>query len=614
MLDAQLVYGPHDLALAEMGPVAAGRCLYRLLPEDRFDRQPLIDEGGRFLLVADIRIDNRGELLGELGIGPASGSAMSDAAILLAAWLRWGEDVLQRMHGDFAFALWDGEEQSLTLARDATGECPLHFHAGDGFFVFASMAPALASLPEIGNAVDEERLAQFVGDMPPRGPRSFYDKISRVEPGHCLKVTGQGYSSKRYWDPRGRELHLPRFDDYAGALTEQLDRAVNTRLRRASGRVGSQLSSGLDSNAVTSAAALALSLSGERLFAFTAAPRLGFADPVPAGRIADESSIAAEAAALHANIDHVVIRPQDESPLALLDTGPLLAGQPVGHVCNNLWWSGINEAARQSGVSVLLTGEIGNLTLSAGAGLVSLADLIRNGKYSRWWQESRALTRGEFGWINVLNASLGPWLPRRSYARLRAIAKGGADDKTSGTEFVGPQWKGRISEQLMEWDWDDQPERDSRDRRWALLQMADPGGFRKRSLAMWGIAERDATADRGLIEFCFSLPSDALLRDGIRQPALRRALAGRVARPVLETRLRGYQAADWYEHIDPEEVRAIAASGSEGVIDFEAIRAAVDSWPNGGWHERAILSRYRTRLLRALAAARFSASVRGRQM
>src|SRR5688572_14017842 len=172
MLEAQAAYGPHDLALAELGPVTAGRCLYRLLPEDRFDRQPLTGEGGRFLLVADIRIDNRGELLGELGIGTPSTSTMSDAALLLAAYLRWGDDILQKMHGDFAFALWDSKEKSLTLARDATGECPLHFHAGDGFFAFASMAPALACLPEVGRAVDEERLAQFVGDMPPRGQRS----------------------------------------------------------------------------------------------------------------------------------------------------------------------------------------------------------------------------------------------------------------------------------------------------------------------------------------------------------------------------------------------------------------------------------------------------------
>ncbi len=611
MLEAQTAYGPHDLALTELGPVAAGRCLYRLLPEDRFDRQPLIGESGRFLLVADIRIDNRGELAGALDIGTAALSAMSDAAILLAGWVRWGEDVLQRVHGDFAFALWDGKEESLTLARDATGECPLHFHAGDGFFAFASMAPALASLPEVGRAIDEERLAQFVGDMPPRGPRSFYNGILRVEPGHCVKVTGQGYRSCRYWDPRGRALRLPRLDDYAEALAEQLDRAVSVRLRRASGNVGSQLSSGLDSNAVTSAAAPALARSGEPLFAFTAAPRLGFTDPVPAGRLADESPIAAETAALHPNIDHVVIRPTGESPLALLDSRPLLAGQPVGHVCNNLWWSDISEAARERGVSVLLTGEVGNLTLSAGAGLASLADLIRIGKLSRWWQESRALTRGEYGWANVLNASLGPWLPRRSHAWLRAIAKGRADDKTSDTEFVGASWKGRISEQLKEWDWDDQPQRDSRDRRWAMLQMADPGGFRKRSLALWGIAERDATADRRLIEFCFSLPPEALLSDGVRQPALRHALAGRVAPAVLEARLRGYQAADWYEHIDPEEVRAIAASGSDGVIDFEAIRAAADSWPKGGWDQRANLYRYRTRLLRALAAARFSAAVRG---
>src|SRR3974377_552601 len=63
MLAAQRVYGPHHGAHWSHGDVALGRQLTRVLPEDEFDRQPLIGTGGRYVLVADVRLDNRDELI-----------------------------------------------------------------------------------------------------------------------------------------------------------------------------------------------------------------------------------------------------------------------------------------------------------------------------------------------------------------------------------------------------------------------------------------------------------------------------------------------------------------------------------------------------------------------
>ncbi len=609
LLDAQSLYGPHRRDALTKGDYTAGRCLYRLLPEDDFDRQPLLSDDGRFLLVADLRIDNRDELIAGLALGSAAGSRLSDSALLLRGCLAWGRGLLDRMIGDFAFALWDGVDRTLWLARDTAGERPLHYREDDGLFAFATMPLPLARLPGLRFDVDEERMAGFVADLPPGGRRGFFTGVSALEPGHCALVTRGGIAVERYWQPSRRPLHFARREQYGEALREQLDAAVSRRLRRADGLVGTQLSSGLDSSAVTTSAALALAGKGERLLAFTSAPREGFDGPVVAGRIGDESAIAAATAGLHPNIDHHIVRPAGISALELIESSHRRSGQPVGHVCNNVWWQSINRRAGEAGVRVMLTGEAGNFTISAGLGVDTLGDLARAGSWRRWWREARALRRRrDFSWPQMLNASFGSRLPESLYARLRGR-------RPELPPFVAAGWRDPMRRKLEGAGWGVRPPRDAAARRWRMLQMADPGNFRKRGLAEWGVEERDPTNDRRLVEFCFSLPPEALLDGGERRPALRSALAGRVPDAVLDQRLRGQQMPDWYEQIKAGEVqafaRAEAASGLAGaLIDLEAVNDSALSWPTAHWQERTIIYHYRMHLLRTLAAASFISSVR----
>src|SRR3569832_1170524 len=121
MLAAQAIYGPHVVSLWATDTLALGRRLYRILPEDINDEQPLTGGDGRIVLVADVRLDNREELEGALGIAPAAARGRADSAILLAAWERWGEAALERFVGEYAFVQWDAKEQCLLLVSDPLG-------------------------------------------------------------------------------------------------------------------------------------------------------------------------------------------------------------------------------------------------------------------------------------------------------------------------------------------------------------------------------------------------------------------------------------------------------------------------------------------------------------
>jgi asparagine synthase (glutamine-hydrolysing) len=149
MLAAQQIYGPHDGRQWSDGPIAMGRRLFRTLPEDVHDRQPLQSRDGRLVLVADVRLDNRDELMTLLGLSSAAAQPLCDAAVLLESLGRWGAGALDRLVGDFAFALWDAPAQKLLLARDFLGQRPLHYHRGRGFVAFASMPKGLHALAEI---------------------------------------------------------------------------------------------------------------------------------------------------------------------------------------------------------------------------------------------------------------------------------------------------------------------------------------------------------------------------------------------------------------------------------------------------------------------------------
>src|SRR5687768_5227032 len=117
MLSALASFGPDGTFCRAEGPAVFGRALRRILPGDDFDRQPLIGTDARYLLTADVRIDNREELARLLSISAGDAGRMSDADLLLAAWERWHLSCFDHLLGDIALAVWDSRQKRLTLGR-----------------------------------------------------------------------------------------------------------------------------------------------------------------------------------------------------------------------------------------------------------------------------------------------------------------------------------------------------------------------------------------------------------------------------------------------------------------------------------------------------------------
>jgi len=613
MLAAQQIYGPHDGRHWCEGPLAMGRRLFRTLPEDIHDRQPLRSRDGRLTLVADVRLDNRNELTAELGLVAAG--QLCDAAILLATLERWGEGAFAKLVGDFAFAVWDTAAQRLLLARDFLGQRPLFYHHGRGFFAFASMPKGLHALAEIPYGPDEQAVAEFLVLMPQQTTRSFFKTIARVPLGHVVTVTRDSVSSRCFWQPRRPGRTRMRPGEYIEELRRHLDQAVESRLRGANGIVGSHLSAGLDSGAVTATAARLLASRGGKVVAFTAVPRAGYEGPAPETRFADEGPLAAATAALYPNIEHVLIRSGRQSPVEDLDREFYLCERPPLNLCNNVWLSAIERAARDRKLTVMLTGSIGNITMSY-YGISLLTELLLKCRLIRLWREAAHLVdkagvspRGAL--ILIFGPLLPIWLWRWVQRRVgRPIAGVLEYSAIRADHFAKFNLAALARERDLDFSF--RPWIDGfRLRVWGMTRL-DLAEANKGALAGWGLDYRDPSADKRLVEFCLSVPTDQYLADGEPRALARRAFSDRLPSTVLSARKRGYQAADWHEgltaaraDVAAELDRLAGCAPAARAIDLGRLKRLVEDWPTSGWERDDIEDGYRLALLRGISAGHF---------
>ncbi len=605
VLAAMALYGAEP-RLVERPAIAFGFRGQPTLPEDRFDRQPLADEHGRYLCVADVRLDNRAETCAALGIGETFCRELADSDIVFAAFLKWGERCVGHLLGAFAFVVWDAAEQRIFCARDPLGERQFFYAVGPQCFAFASIARALLVLPNMPRELEEWVLAGHLSGLPMQPGQSLYRSVRRLSPGHTLSVAADGGTrTLAYWMPLDvPDVRYRRDEDYADRLRELMFEAVQCRTR-STGRIGSHLSSGLDSSSVTAVAATVLGERNERLLAFTGAPLTGIAPIAPANRFADETAHAAATSALYPNIDHCVVRAEALRPLSLIDRLNLLYDKPIVDPANYVYMTGVLDSARLHGVGAMLNGVGGNGTISYQADTL-LADYMRHGRLLRALREGSALIAAGARPRHVLSQTVRPLLPRafsRILLRRNDIRR---HSPLSPDLSRWPQWH-EIGTALNAMESEPLPIRGA-----ALRAMILHREFGSRAaaahLAGWGIDERDPTIDRRIVAFCQGIPEDQYLRNGQNRWLIRRTMRGRLPDVVLKERRRGYQGADWAARIDPHErarLREEVASWSENdllsrLLDLPRLRRLAAQWPQDG-----LAFEHRRVLLRSVPVARF---------
>lgn len=221
--------------------------------------QPMQDVNGELCIVFNGEIYNFGDLRRELAVKGHAFRNKSDTEVILAAYREWGTDCLARLNGAFAFALYDGRQRQLFMARDRAGEKPLFYAPAHGALRFASELKALMADPALPRRLDAEALDCYLAMGYVPGERCMLQGVKKLPPAHALLFDlGSGQSRLwRYWQlPELSDSAAEGEPDEAGLLHE-LENLLEDAVRRqlvADVPVGILLSGGVDSSLVTAMA------------------------------------------------------------------------------------------------------------------------------------------------------------------------------------------------------------------------------------------------------------------------------------------------------------------------------------------------------------------------
>lgn len=539
------------------------------------DSGSALPRSGAYVIAADVRFDEPEGLAQSLTL-----DAQDQSALLLEAVRQSGSP--EAVLGDFAFALWDGNRETLRCGRDIFGVRPLSYVYRPGeLFAFASLPAALHGSGIVPLALDTavvvSRNARVyrLDDSPVAG-------IVRLKPGHMLTVSRSGLSLERYWGFDRAKLGTAQITqaEAAAQMRRLVEQAVRCRLP-AEAAIGAHLSGGLDSSAIAILAARALREDGRRLHAYSFVER-----PRSDVTVEDESAFVKACVDQEAGIDWAAVcnttsefeRPERLDPDLLNSLSPDVAENQVAAV------------AERQGVRLILSGWGGDEAATFN-GRGAMAELLKRGRWGDLRRELAALAR-ERGWSRrktfvdeVVSYLANDHLPQGLLDRVRRMR---------GRKPALKQLLHGILAPGVPRAPDDDPSLwivgDGRENRWRLIH-GPHIPFRAEIWAQIGARHGLAYAfpllDRRVVEFALSLPSDYFLSGGFRRRPFRDAMRD-VLPEIVARRHRKYVAfpgreLDLAEARDSFAVRLDAYENDAAVarvMDLEQVRRLVAQLPS----------------------------------
>jgi asparagine synthase (glutamine-hydrolysing) len=361
-------------SLAQRGPDGAGvwiddlaglgHRMHWTTPESLHEKLPLLSNNGDLAMTADARIDNRNELCRLLGL--TERPTLSDSALILAAYEKWGECAPSKLAGDFAFAIWNNRTRTLFGARDRIGVKPFYYLADARTIAFASEILPLFQGIQLDKRPDREAIHAYLATSDLPHERTLFEGVRRLPPASTVTVRDGRIEVRKYWEPPSGHVQLkPDLVAHAEEFRELLTTVVKAQMRSAY-PIGCLLSGGLDSSSILCLASRVI-LDKRSLFAFSM-----IFDRLPC----DERSHIKEAVQLSEAewIAHVVDKEELDGGKVIDDCFARQPEWPVQDlpVSATLW--PLTAAANGQGIRVMLTG-LGGDQVAQGSPLY-LADLL----------------------------------------------------------------------------------------------------------------------------------------------------------------------------------------------------------------------------------------------
>lgn len=309
--------------------------------------QPMHSADKRISIVFNGEIYNFRELKEELSDYPFRSTC--DTEVILAAYLKWGIQCIEKLHGMFAIALFDRETDEVYLVRDRIGKKPLYYWYEKENLVFGSELKPIMACPGFHKKVNTAILGRYLYQQYIKASDSIFQNVFQVEPGSILRFANGQITQWKYWDIK-KVYHEKKgsgpkdYEEAKRELKKHLEKAVSQRMI-ADVPLGTFLSGGYDSSLVT---AVAQSLSSERVKTFS----IGFHDEKY-----NEADFAKQVAK-HLGTQHTELYIDERDMFRLVDSIPKYFDEPFAD-SSQIPSMLVAELARKN-VTVALSGDGGD--------------------------------------------------------------------------------------------------------------------------------------------------------------------------------------------------------------------------------------------------------------
>nr|WP_256833176.1 N-acetylglutaminylglutamine amidotransferase [Pseudomonas oleovorans] len=244
--------GPDAHGFHSQGPIALGHRRLKIMDLAEASGQPMIDSDLGLSMVFNGAIYNYPELRAELEALGYRFFSGGDTEVLLKGYHAWGEKLLPKLNGMFAFAVWERDKQSLFIARDRLGVKPLYLSRTGERLRFASSLPALLQGGDIAKTLDAVALNHYLNfHAVVPAPRTILAGVEKLPPATWMRVDADGKVEQHTWwtlqfGPQGEEVNFG-FEEWRDRTLQTMREAVEIR-QRAAVDVGVLLSGGVDSS------------------------------------------------------------------------------------------------------------------------------------------------------------------------------------------------------------------------------------------------------------------------------------------------------------------------------------------------------------------------------
>jgi asparagine synthase (glutamine-hydrolysing) len=551
-------------------------------------QQPLSDEDGSILIVYNGEVYNYVELRDELQTLGHRFRTSSDTEVIVQAYRQWGEEMVGRLNGQFALALWDVANRRLFMARDRLGIRPLYYAMRPGRFHFASEVKAIFTDPAVPREFDPRGIDQIFTFWTTVAPTTPFKGISELPPGYTLTLDagrpGQPeLSEKPYWELRYPERGAPHhqsLEEASEELLARLYRATELRMLRADVPVGSYLSGGIDSSVIAALGRRAKEGTFRTYsvrFADEEFDETGYQKMMVEHLQSDHADIMCERKGIAAIFPDVVFH--TERPVLRTAPAPLFM---------------LSGLVRDNGFKVVLTGE-GSDEILAGY------DIFREAKIRAFWSRqpestrrplllerlypymarspsaSRAMARKFFGQGLELAGQPGFSHQARwnSTGALKRLFSPAMRKAVAGIDAAA-EFLFAIPEEFGSWDLLSQSQYLEIRTLLSGYLLSSQGD---RMLMAHSVEGRFPFLDHEVVEFCNALPPSYKLRVLDEKHLLKRCSRGLVPEPILTRPKQPYRAPDAPSFVGEESselgyVRRVLSSEAvheAGIFDVDGI-------------------------------------------